>query len=220
MQSLIDSAGLLIGAAGVIAAASLVQSGQWLRAGLLIAGLLAIADALLRNLGIAPMLLAAIVILANGLALIRIGGKGLLDADSESFYRRHLSQLSPAQASLLIAQGNFIEARAGDILTREGQPVESLHFLVEGVAAVLIDEAIVGRLGPGDLIGEAVLLGDARASATVRLAGDRNRLWFAPKERLAAFLAAQPAIAAELNAATVSALRDKLERANRERAVG
>ena len=220
MQSLIDSAGLLIGAAGVIAAASLVQSGQWLRAGLLIAGLLAIADALLRNLGIAPMLLAAIVILANGLALIRIGGKGVLDADSESFYRRHLSQLSPAQASLLIAQGNFIEARAGDILTREGQPVESLHFLVEGVAAVLIDEAIVGRLGPGDLIGEAVLLGDARASATVRLAGDRNRLWFAPKERLAAFLAAQPAIAAELNAATVSALRDKLERANRERAVG
>ena len=220
MQSLIDSAGLLIGAAGVIAAASLVQSGQWLRAGLLIAGLLAIADALLRNLGIAPMLLAAIVILANGMALIRMGGKGVLDADSESFYRRHLSQLSPAQASLLIAQGNFIEARAGDILTREGQPVESLHFLVEGVAAVLIDEAIVGRLGPGDLIGEAVLLGDARASATVRLAGDRNRLWFAPKERLAAFLAAQPAIAAELNAATVSALRDKLERANRERAVG
>ena len=220
MQSWIDSAGLLIGAAGVIAAASLVQSGQWLRAGLLIAGLLAIADALLRNLGIAPMLLAAIVILANGMALIRMGGKGVLDADSESFYRRHLSQLSPAQASLLIAQGNFIEARAGDILTREGQPVESLHFLVEGVAAVLIDEAIVGRLGPGDLIGEAVLLGDARASATVRLAGDRNRLWFAPKERLAAFLAAQPAIAAELNAATVSALRDKLERANRERAVG
>lgn len=220
MQSMIQADGLLIAAGALLAAASIMQSGHWLRAGLLAAGLLALADGLLRDQPIAQLLLAAILVLTNGFALLRIGGKAVLDADSENFYRRHLSRLTPAQASLLIAQGNFIEARAGEILTREGQPVESLHFLVEGVAAVLIDEAVVGRLGPGDLIGEAVLLGDAPASATVRLAGDRNRLWFAPKDRLAAFLAAQPGIAAELNAATVSALRDKLERANRERAVG
>ncbi len=220
MQSWIDTGGLLILAGGIVAAACAVQGGRWLRIGLLLAALAVLVDTLLRQTGIAPAVLAIIVIVANGLAVIRLGGKGVLDADGESFHRRHLSRLTPAQASLLIAQGNFIEARAGDILTREGQPVESLHFLVEGVAAVLVDEAIVGRLGPGDLIGEAVLLGDARASATVRLAGDRNRLWFVPKDRLSAFLVAQPAIAAELNAATVSALRDKLERANKERAVG
>lgn len=220
MQSLMEADGLLIVAGAVLAAASIVRGGHWQRAGLLVAGLLTLADGLLRQQGLVQLLLAGVLVIANGLALLRIGGKGMLDADSESFYRRHLSRLTPSQASLLIAQGTFIEARAGEILTREGQPVESLHFLVDGVAAVLIDEAIVGRLGPGDLIGEAVLLGDARASATVRLAADRNRLWFVPKERLAAFLTAQPAIAAELNAATVSALRDKLERANRERAVG
>lgn len=216
----IDSGALLIAAGGAVAAASLTRGRQWLRVWLVLAGVLAWADITLRDLGLLPVVLATIVLIANGLALLRVSGKGRLDADGESFHQRHLSRLTPEQASLLIAQGNFIDARAGDILTREGQPVESLHFLVEGVAAVLIDGAIVGRLGPGDLIGEAVLLGDARASATVRLAGDRNRLWFAPKERLAAFLAVQPAIAAELNAATVSALRDKLELANRERAVG
>lgn len=220
MPAWIDAGGLLILAAGIVAAVSAVQGGRWLRAGLAIAALVALADALLRQTGIGPLALAAIVLVANGLAMLRMGGRGRLDADAESFYRRHLSRLSPAQASLLIAQGNFIEARAGDILTREGQPVESLHFLVEGVAAVLVDEAVVGRLGPGDLIGEAALLGDAHASATVRLAADRNRLWFIPRDRLSAFLAVQPAIAAELNAATVSALRDKLERTNRERAAG
>ena len=217
MQLWIEADGLLILAGGIVAAAGAVQGGRWLRMGLLLAALVVLVDTMLRQTGAAPAVLAIIVIIANGLAVIRLGGKGVLDADGESFHQRHLSRLTPAQASLLIAQGNFIEARAGDILTREGQPVESLHFLVEGVAAVLVDEAIVGRLGPGDLIGEAALLGDARASATVRLAADRNRLWFAPKDRLAAFLAAQPAIAAELGSATIAALQSKLERANRER---
>ncbi len=217
MQLWIEADGLLILAGGIVAAAGAVQGGRWLRMGLLLAALVVLVDTMLRQTGAAPAVLAIIVIIANGLAVIRLGGKGVLDADGESFHQRHLSRLTPAQASLLIAQGNFIEARAGDILTREGQPVESLHFLVEGVAAVLVDDAIVGRLGPGDLIGEAALLGDARASATVRLAADRNRLWFAPKDRLAAFLAAQPAIAAELGSATIAALQSKLERANRER---
>ncbi len=220
MHPWIQAGGLLLLAGGFVAAGGAVQGGRWLRISLLLAALVVLGDTMLRKTGVAPAVLAMIVIIANGLTIIRLGGRGVLDADGKSFHQRHLSRLTPAQASLLIAQGHFIEARAGDILTREGQPVESLQFLVEGVAAVLVDEAIIGRLGPGDLIGEAVLLGDARASATVRLAGDRNRLWFVPKDRLVAFLAAQPAIAAELNAATVSALRDKLERANRERAVG
>ena len=187
---------------------------------LLLAGILALVDALVRNTGIWMTAWPVILIIFNGLALIRMRGRGVLDDDSTAFYKRHLSHLSPAQASLLIDQGSFIDGRAGDILTREGEPVESLHFLVGGVAAVLVDNAIVGRIGPGDLIGEAALLGEGRASATVRLAGDSNRLWFIPKERLSAFLAVHPDIAAELNAATMAALQEKLERANRTRAGG
>lgn len=221
MTAWIDAGGLLLLAGALLAAASVVNGGRWLRAGLSLAAAVVIVDALLRPSGLAAPALAAIVLIANGLAVLRMAGSNTLDGDeAEAFYQRHLSRLTPAQASLLMAQGNFIEARAGDILTREGEPVESLHFLVDGVAAVLVDDAIVGRLGPGDLIGEAALLGDSRASATVRLAAERNRLWFIPKDRLSAFLAVQPAIAAELNAATVSALRDKLERVNRERASG
>lgn len=218
MTPWIDSGGLLIAAGAVVVATSAVQGGRWLRIGLFLAGLLALSDALFRNTGIAPMSLAAVLLLINGLALIRMRGRGVLDDDSAAFYQRHLSHLSPAQAGLLIEQGSFVDGRAGEILTRAGEAVDALHFLVSGVAAVLVDNAIVGRIGPGDLIGEAALLGDGRASATVRLAGDSNRLWFIPKDRLAAFLAVHPDIAAELNAATMAALQEKLERANRTRA--
>lgn len=218
MTPWIDTGGLLIASGAIVVAASAVQGGRWLRVGLFLAGLLALGDALFRDTGAAASGLALLLILINGLALVRMRGRGVLDDDGKAFYQRHLSHLSPAQAGLLIDQGSFIDGRAGDILTREGEPVESLHFLVSGVAAVLVDNAIVGRIGPGDLIGEAALLGEGRASATVRLAGDSNRLWFIPKERLAAFLAVHPDIATELNAATMTALQEKLERANRVRA--
>lgn len=218
MTPWIDSGGLLIAAGAVVVAASAVQGGRWLRIGLFLAGLLALGDALFRNTGAAAIGLALLLVLINGLAMVRMRGRGVLDDDAAAFYQRHLSHLSPSQASLLIQQGSFIDGRAGDILTMKGEPVESLYFLVSGVAAVLVDGAIVGRIGSGDLIGEAALLGEGRASATVRLAGDSNRLWFIPKERLAAFLAVHPDIAAELNAATMAALQEKLERANRTRA--
>ena len=211
--------GLLMLAVGLVVAGCAVQGGRWLRHGLALAGALGLADALLQQRGLPIAALAALLLLLNLMAIFRLSGRGRgMGDEALAFHARHLSRLSPAQAQLLIDQGTFIEARAGEVLTREGEPVESLHFLVSGFAAVLVDNAIIGRVGPGDLIGEACLLADPRASATVRLADDHCRLWFIPKERLVPFLAAQPQIAAELNAATMGALRDKLERVNRERA--
>lgn len=217
----VADARLIFVAITLLLVTSIAAGGRWWRLGLALAGVSLASDAVLHQRGQIVALAGGLLALANLLALLRSGSwSRTLNDEAEVFYRRHLSRLSKAEARLLIDQGTFIAARAGEELTREGQPVESLHFLVRGVAAVLIDNAIVGRAGPGDLIGEACLLPDARASATVRLADDHCRLWFIPRDRLAAFLAAQPRIAAELNAATSSALRDKLERANRERAEG
>jgi CRP-like cAMP-binding protein len=219
MTDWMGQGGLLLLAVAVIAAVSAVGGGRWLRTGLLLAGLIGAADALIVGRGLPPLLLGLLIAAINGLALLRMRGpRGGLDAEAEAFYRRHLSRLPRSSARLLIDQGSFIDARAGEVLTREGEPVESLHFLVSGFAAVLVDNVIVGRIGPGDLIGEAALIGDGRASATVRLADDHCRLWFIARDRLQAFLAVQPGIAAELGNATMAALQSKLERANRERA--
>lgn len=210
---------LIFMAIALLLVTSVAGGGRWLRHGMALAGAALAADALLHQRGLYVALAGSLLALVNLLAMLRSGSwSRTLDDEADGFHRRHLSRLTKAEARLLIDQGTFIEARAGEELTREGEPVESLHFLVRGVGAVLIDNAIVGRVGPGDLIGEACLLPDARASATVRLADDHCRLWFVPRDRLTAFLTAQPRIAAELNAATSSALRDKLERANRDRA--
>ena len=215
-----DSA-LIFLALAVLVLASVVQSGRWQRQGMILSGGLMLTDALNHERGLAVAATALVLLLVNLLAVARGSGwQRSLDDEADAFYSEHLSRLSKAEARLLIDQGTFIEARAGEELTHEGEPVGSLHFMVRGVAAVLVDNAIVGRVGPGDLIGEACLLPDGKASATVRLADDRCRLWFIPRERLATFLAAQPRIAAELNAATTAALRDKLARVNRERAAG
>lgn len=221
-QDWIDQGGLLLLAGGLIVAGSIIGGGRWLRLSLVLAGLAGVADALLRQTGWPPLLLAALLAAFNALAILRMGGgRGTLDSDAERFRSNHLAALSAGQARLLIDQGEWIEPRAGEILTREGQPVDALYFLARGTGAVLVDNAIVGRVGPGDIIGEAVLAGPAAtASATVRLAEDHCRLWFIPSQRLAAFLAAQPVIAAELDKATIAALRDKLERANRARSEG
>jgi CRP-like cAMP-binding protein len=218
----IDQGGLLLLAGGFIVAGSIVRGGRWLRLALALAGLAGVADALLRQTGWPPLVLAAMLAAFNALAILRMAGKGgAMDSDAERFRSEHLSALSPGQARLLIDQGEWIEPRAGEMLTREGQPVDALYFLARGTGAVLVDNAIVGRVGIGDIIGEAVLAGPAAtASATVRLAEDNCRLWFIPAARLSQFLAAQPAIAAELDKATIAALRDKLERANRTRSEG
>lgn len=220
MTNWIAGGGLLLLAAGLAVAASVIAGGRWLRAGLALAGLAGFIDALSNQRGLPAMLLAGLLVLFNMLALLRMrGGSGDLDTEAESFARLHLSRLSPAEAKLLIAQGSFVSAKVGEELTREGQQVDNLYFLVSGCGAVLVDHAIVGKLTPGDLIGEASLLPDGRASATVRIA-EPSRLWFAEKTRLTAFLALHPRTAAELNASTMAALRDKLERANREHAEG
>lgn len=207
--------GMLLLAGGLIAAASFAAQGRWLRPGLALAGVIAAVDALWFQRGAPALILAVLIALFNSLAILKMRSSGgPLDSEADSFARRHLAALSPGDARLLIGQGQFVSARAGEELTREGSPVDNLYFLLSGCAAVLVNDAIVGKIGPGDLIGEASLLTGGKASATVRLAED-SRLWFAERDRLSAFLAVQPGIASALRAATMAALRDKLERANR-----
>ena len=210
---------LLLLAAGLATIASAVLGGRYLRHGLALAGAIACADAILAGRGMPVLLLALLFTLINLMAVFRVGRRrATLTPDTAALHRKHLAGLSAGEAQLLLDQGNIVEARAGEELTREGAEVSNLYFLLSGCAAVLVDDRVIGRADAGDLIGEACLIGDGRASATVRLADDNCRLWFVPKERLLAFLKAQPKIANELSKATLAGLRDKLETANRTNA--
>jgi CRP/FNR family cyclic AMP-dependent transcriptional regulator len=59
------------------------------------------------------------------------------------------------------------EFAEGETLMREGDFGHSLFLVEEGSADVLVDEAKVGTVGPGDVVGEVAVLASGRRIATV-----------------------------------------------------
>ena len=56
----------------------------------------------------------------------------------------------------------------GALLTEQGSPGEDIYLLLDGVLTVSVDDAQVGELGPGAVIGERALLEEGRRTATLR----------------------------------------------------
>ncbi len=125
-----------------------------------------------------------------------------------------LAGLGRAQARRLIDQGLWIDGKPGDVLTREGEQAAQLYFLASGTAEVHSHGHLVGRIGPGQLIGEATVLGESAAIATVSLT-QPARFWCAQGRALNAYLAANPDARHALEHGFTVSLREKLEAMNR-----
>lgn len=134
--------------------------------------------------------------------------------EEEAMLSGPLTGLGRAQARRLLDQGLWMDGKAGDVLTREGEQAGQLFFLSAGSAEVHSQGHLVGRIGSGQLIGEATVLGDAPATATVTLA-EPSRFWCAPGRTLNAYLAANPDARHALEHGFTISLRDKLEAMNR-----
>ena len=125
-----------------------------------------------------------------------------------------LAGLGRAQARRLIDQGIWIDAREGDVLIREGEPAAQLYFLATGAGDVHSRGNLVGRVVPGQLIGEATVLGEAAAIATVTVT-QPARIWCAQGRTLNAYLAANPDARHALEHSFTVSLREKLDAMNR-----
>lgn len=125
-----------------------------------------------------------------------------------------LAGLGRAQARRLIDQGIWIDARIGDVLIREGEPAAQLFFLATGAGDVHSRGNLVGRVVPGQLIGEATVLGEAAAIATVTVT-QPARIWCAQGRTLNAYLAANPDARHALEHSFTVSLREKLDAMNR-----
>jgi CRP-like cAMP-binding protein len=125
-----------------------------------------------------------------------------------------LAGLGRSQARRLIDQGMWIEGRPGEVLIREGEPAAQLYFIATGAADVHSRGNLVGRVVPGQLVGEATVLGESAAIATVRLT-QPSRFWCAQGHALNAFLAANPDARHALEHGFTISLREKLEAMNR-----
>ncbi|MGQ0590177.1 MAG: cyclic nucleotide-binding domain-containing protein [Sphingosinicella sp.] len=132
--------------------------------------------------------------------------KGMLDG--------LVAGLSKTQARHLIDQGMWLNGKEGDVLTREGEPVEHLYYLAEGEARVMSSGARVGTCRAGDLVGELTVLSGEVASATVVLNGPA-RFWCAPADDLRPYVEAHEDIRRAVEHGFATALKAKLRASNR-----
>ena len=88
--------------------------------------------------------------------------------DEQQFIATALPEVENAHAKRLLRLAQHIELDVGTMLTREGEPVDKLIFLISG--AVRIDKAgaMVGVCGHDDFIGEiGFMLGTTATATTV-----------------------------------------------------
>jgi len=182
---------------------------------------LAAASGLVRALVWSGDLLTAIwmgILLAVSLALL---ARTFLDRRRERFTDEEsrmlqslVSGVSQHRARHLMDQGLWLGGKAGDVLTREGEPVTHLYYLAEGEARVMTLGRQVGTCRAGDLIGELTVLSGEMASATVIL-DTPARFWCAPAENLKPYLEAHDDIRRAIEHGFASALKAKLRASNR-----
>jgi len=134
--------------------------------------------------------------------------------DEQGMLSGPLTGLGRAQARRLIDQGIWMEGRSGDVLIREGEEAAQLYYLANGAAEVHVKGKPVGKINPGSLVGEATVLGEAAAIATVTLS-QPSRFWCAQGRALNAYLAANPDARHALEHGFNVSLREKLEAMNK-----
>lgn len=120
-----------------------------------------------------------------------------------------LSHLSSNNLAWLLDIGEEVEMKPGAVLIDEGQPVEHIYVLLEGVVGIQVrgKDVIVHR-GPGELLGELSFLLGSPASASVR-ATEPARLLAIARTRLVARMSQDARFAAAVYRAfaIVNALR-------------
>jgi CRP-like cAMP-binding protein len=88
-----------------------------------------------------------------------------------------LGQLNDADAQWLAHSGSIRRLGDGEIIIREGQPVDALFVNLEGVLSVTVEGDVeVARLGAGEFVGEISFVDSAPPSATVRGMGSASVL--------------------------------------------
>lgn len=167
--------------------------------------------------GMLGAILPFLILIVAGVQAISVIGANRaarFTTDEDAMLEGPLKGLGRAQARRLIDQGVWIEGRTRDVLIREGEPAAQLFYLASGGGEVHSRGKLVGAVSPGQLIGEATVLGEAAAIATVTLTMP-SRMWCAQGKSLNAYLAANPDARHALEHSFTVSLRQKLDAMNR-----
>lgn len=128
-----------------------------------------------------------------------------------------VESLSPAAREALIVAGQPIEAGAGEVVIREGDPADRILLMTAGVVKVTKlarngSEVVLDFRGPGEILGEQAMLGSTTRTASVTAIGAVTALAVAAPD-FRAWLAVTPDAAVLL----LGTLARRLREADRQR---
>ena len=129
-----------------------------------------------------------------------------------------LGQLTDLDVEWLASTGSRVKLAPGTTVITEGRPVDAITIVLDGELVVALEEAHqeVGRLGPGEIVGEMSFVDAAPPSATVR-ASTGSVVLSVPRRQLSARLASDDGFAARFYRAIAMLLSDRLRTANARR---
>jgi CRP-like cAMP-binding protein len=109
-----------------------------------------------------------------------------------------LSRLTDEDVDWIASAGERRHHEPGDVLIRQGGPIDSLMILLDGKARVEVDGVgEVAQLGSGEILGEMSLVDESPPSASVIIL-ESSHVLHLDRGRLAAKLDADPTFAARL----------------------
>lgn len=117
--------------------------------------------------------------------------------------------LDDSDIEWLASHGSGLRAQAGQVLVREGQPLDSLFVVLDGELRVSAGGKPIATLYAGEVVGEISLVDSRLPLATVTAAGPA-RLLAVPKDGLRRKLAADKKFAANFYRAIAIFLADRL----------
>ena len=136
-----------------------------------------------------------------------------LTADEEVFHKRVVPALNAGQVRRLLAIGTWREVVPGTELTRTGERIAELCFVVRGEVDIVVDGKRVGQVKAGELVGETGISTGEAAMATAVCATPVRYLGF-EAQRLYRLLDSHTDLQDAVELAIELSLRDKLNRSN------
>jgi hypothetical protein len=129
--------------------------------------------------------------------------------EEKEIYETIFYNFAPFEFMKLLRIGEWKNAEAGAILTTQGEEVDFVMLIYNGLAEVEIDGAKVAELKDGNLVGEMSYFRGGRATATVRvLQPTRYLSW--KKAKMDALSSRNPSMQATLRAVLSIDLANKL----------
>lgn len=134
-----------------------------------------------------------------------------LSAEEEEVRRLALAALPPRKVLQFLSVGSWITADAGERFIETGKHIEAVWLIMRGKVRVTSGARVLGELGPGDLVGSALLLSGIPANIDAWSAEPVRAVRF-EAEPLQKYLSANPEVRVIVQQFLARDLAGKLER--------